>query len=415
MTTSADSRPTSDAEATATPAKSRIRVLDFIRGIAILGMLIPNIPWHLGDSMSRLPEATGPGVAAWLMQYLIFDQRFMPLFAMLFGTGMFILVERRSGPGLARYITVRTTLLLGIGVAHAYLLWPGDILITYAVCTPFLLAASRLPLGRLIALALALKAVSLAFAEWPDLYFSTLEQWLFGWWLEVGPAPSTIQEAYAGSYADLFAYNAWRNISIQWTALPYFRIWNALAFMLAGVALYRTGVMQGERDARFYRRLIAGALLLGGPFVLYGVLARIGINATVGPTLGFTNELPLRNVTFAIGCAVTSFAVLGACHLVHRRFDGALVRAVEATGRMALTNYLLQTVVFFVAVHTLRVLPFDQLGHDAFALLALGMVVVHLTLSPLWLSRFRQGPIEALWRRTADALGEVPTTGTTSQ
>ena len=388
-------------------AAVRIRELDFLRGLAILGMLVPNIPWHAGDSMSRVYHADGTSVAAWLAQYTLFDQRFLPLFCMLFGAGVLLLAERRSDEGFATYFLVRMFLLFLIGVAHAYLLWPGDILITYAVCGPILLMVRRLRARHLIALGIVLKCVNMVFGQWPAVYEATLERALFAWWVDYGDAPRTIVEAYAGGYAEFFGYNAWRNQFLQWTALPYFRVWNALGLMCIGMGFYKLGILQGARSSGWYRRMAAFALLLGGPFVLYGVLARIGSNPTVGPYLGFTRELPLANLTFAIGCVVTSLAVLAGAHLAHRRLRPSAAEVVERVGRMALTNYLMHSVLFVLVFHTLGLLPFDALDHDAMFGLVVATWVFQLVFSWLWLSRYRQGPVEAVWRRASNALGRA--------
>lgn len=377
----------------------RIRSLDFLRGLAILGMLVANIPWHAGDSMSRVIDPDASSVTAWLLQYLVFDQRFLPIFCMLFGAGALLLASRPNAPQpFAPYFLLRMFLLFLIGVAHAYLLWPGDILITYAVCSPLLLLALNWSVGRLIAVGVLLKAIGLLFGEWPQLYESTLERVLFSWWVDYGDAPSTIGEAYAGSYTDLFAYNAWRNQFIQWTGLPDFRIWNALGFMLIGVALYKLGVLQGDRSPTFYRRMSLVALALGLPCVLYGVAARIGANPTVGPYLGFEAKLPLTSISFLTGCAISSFAVLGGAQLFFAKFAGSATEAIERVGRMALTNYLLHSVVFLLVFHVFKVLPFDALDHDALLALVVTTWVLQIALSWLWLGRFRQGPVEALWR-----------------
>ena len=380
--------------------KARIRSLDFLRGVAILGMLVSNIPWHVGDSMSRLSDPDITSVAAWLSQYLLFDQRFLPIFCMLFGASLLLLSARADDPNrFAGYFIKRMLILFGIGVAHAYLLWPGDILITYAVCAPFLLLAKDLGPVRLILIGLALKSVNLVFNEWPGVYEATLERVLFSWWVYYGPAPSTITEAYAGGYGDLFRYNAWRNQFIQWTGLPYFRVWNALGFMLIGMALFKLGILQGARAPAFYRRMVAIALAIGAPLIIYGVFARIGANETVGPYLGFTTKLPLSGITFLVGCAVASFAVLGGAHLFFRRFEGRVTEPIECVGRMALTNYLLHSVIFLCVFHVFKVLPFDALDHDVMFILVLMTWAFQLVFSVAWLSIFRQGPVEALWRR----------------
>jgi len=386
-------------------AQERIRSLDFLRGMAILGMLVANIPWHAGDSMSRVIDPDASSVAAWLLQYLVFDQRFMPIFGMLFGAGVLLLASRPSSPKpFAPFFLTRIFFLFLIGVAHAYLLWPGDILITYAVCSPFLLLVMNWSVSRLLAAGVLLKVIGLIIGQWPTVYESTLERVLFAWWVDYGEAPSTIAQAYAGSYAELFRYNAWRNQFIQWTALPHFRIWNALGFMLIGMALFKLGILQGARTPAFYRRLSLLALAVGTPFVVYGVVARIGVNPTVGPFLGFVTELPLRQVTFLTGCAICSMAVLGGAQLFYGRFAGPVTEPIERIGRMALTNYLMHSVLFLLVFHVFEALPFDSLDHDTLLALVVGTWVVQLAFSWVWLSRFRQGPVETLWRKlTASA------------
>lgn len=384
---------------------ARIHSLDFMRGIAVLGMLVANIPWHVGNSMSRLHEADTTGVVAWLLQYLVFDQRFMPIFAMLFGASL-LLQSTKTGmtAEFRTYYLRRMAVLMLFGVLHAYVLWPGDILITYAVAGPILLLFAGLSPARLIAIGIALKLVNLTFGEWPALYDATIHRLLFAWWVDYGDAPSTAVAAYAGSYADLFAYNAWRNQFIQWTALPYFRLWNAVGLMLIGMGFYKLGILQGEKSRDWYRRLVRLSLLVGLPLVLYGVLARIGMNETVGPYLGFTADLPLRNITFRSGCTIVSLAVLGGIHLLYPTLKARVTGPVEAVGRMALSNYVFHSVFFLILLHGFKLFPFDSLDHDEMLLLVFLVWAMQLLLSVFWLKRFSQGPLEAVWRRLGGRL-----------
>lgn len=98
----------------------RIHSLDFLRGIAILGMLVANIPWHAGDSMSRVIEPDVTSVGAWLLQYLVFDQRFLPIFCMLFGAGALLLASRPSAPMDCRNAGVIATAERGVTVSETY-------------------------------------------------------------------------------------------------------------------------------------------------------------------------------------------------------------------------------------------------------------------------------------------------------
>lgn len=376
----------------------RIRSLDFLRGFAVLGMLVANVPWHAGDSMSRVIEPDFWSISAWLSQYLIFDQRFVPIFCMLFGASIYLL----AGPvgatrGFSIYYLRRMAVLLLLGVTHAYILWPGDILITYAVCGPFLLLFYRAPVWALILVGVSFKTIGLLIGEWPQIYFETLDKWLFSW-VEYGDAPSSIAEAYAGTYADLFAYNVWRNQFLQWTALPYFRIWSAFGFMLIGMALFRSGILQGRKDAHFYNKWAVIGLGLGLPLVLYGVLARVGSNPAVGPFMGFTAELPLPNITFRTGCSILSLALLSAIHFIYPNITGRIKRMIEAIGRMALTNYIFHSIFFLITFHVFMPSAFDTLDHDTLFLFVLGVWAIQLLGSDLWLKRFKQGPLEAAWR-----------------
>jgi len=174
--------------------------------------------------------------------------------------------------------------------------------------------------------------------------------------------------------------------------------------MLIGMGLFKLGVLQGDRPTTYYRRMILIALSLGAPLVVYGVVARIGINPTVGPYLGFTEQLPYRYVTFNIGCALTSFAVLGAGLLLHASNKARFAHAIECVGRMALTNYLMHSLIFVLLFHSAALLPFDQLDHDAMLLLVVGTWALQITMSMLWLRYFSQGPIETIWRKATDRI-----------
>ena len=383
-----------------TVPNNRIHSLDFIRGVAILAMLVANVPWHVGSSMSRVQEADLTSVTAWLIQYIFVDQRFMPLFCMLFGAS--ILLLNQSAPPdqkFRKYYLWRMFLLLIIGVLHAYLLWPGDILITYALCGPILLLFYRSSIKTLLIVGVTFKAVDLAFGEWPILYNNTIKYVLFSWWVDYGEAPLTAIQAYHGNYIDLLRYNAWRNQFLQWTAMPYFRMWNALGFMLIGMAFFKSGILQGQKPREFYKKMARIAFLVGTPLLLYGVFARIGANPTVGEYLGYTRELPLKNITFRTGCAILSFFVLGLLHLIYPYLAKTIKTALESVGRMALTSYIFQSVFFLMLVHGFGLITFDSLDHDLMFAWVIAAWTLQLLFSWFWMRNFTQGPIEAVWRR----------------
>ncbi len=115
-----DNKTTASGLLEADQPATRLRYLDFLRGVAVLGMLVANIPWHAGDSMSRVHDPDTLSVAAWLIQYLLFDQRFLPIFCMLFGAGVLLIAERSESAQAFRVRHLRRmAALLLIGIAHA--------------------------------------------------------------------------------------------------------------------------------------------------------------------------------------------------------------------------------------------------------------------------------------------------------
>jgi len=380
---------------------SRLASLDLIRGVAILGMLWVNLPWHAGDSMSHIEAPTVSNLALWLGQYLFVSDKMQPIFALLFGAGTALQFERAEARGAlyeAAFVR-RMAVLLGIGIAHAYLVWPGDILTTYSIAGVLIYRCRRWSFGRLIAVGLAIKGVDLIFQQWPEAYYATLDRALFAWWFEPGEPPMTGVEAYAGSYGDLLRWNAWRNQTIQWTALPYFRLWGSCGPMLIGMALIRTPLLRGGASTGAYLRTAGLAAAVGLPPMLYGMLGKIGANEVAGPAFGFSRSLPLTTLAFAAGSFVLAGAYVALMTALSKRAPRSL-GAVSAVGRTALTNYLAHSVICLAVFHGAGVVwnSWDQTRQ--FGLVVL-IWVLELTASPAWLRRYPMGPVERAWRTLA--------------
>lgn len=150
--------------------------------------------------------------------------------------------------------------------------------------------------------------------------------------------------------------------------------------------------------------MVVWGLGLGLPVLIYGLLGRVGSDAEVGPFLGWTQELPLRTAAHMTGCALTAIALLGGLLMVARKQAGARwTGPVRAVGRMALTNYVLHSVIFLAIFAGFGWVSYDSLDPDERLLWVVGIWAVQLTLSPLWLRRFGQGPLERVWRIMAGA------------
>jgi uncharacterized protein len=149
-----------------TPHAERIEELDLLRGFAVLGILVMNIqsfamvdPTYFNPTVSG--DLTGVNLAVWLVSHVFADMKFITIFSMLFGAGIVLLCTRaeRRGEPPARVLRRRTVWLLVFGLAHACLLWTGDILVWYSFSGTLAYLFWRLRPGWLVAWGLLLLAV----------------------------------------------------------------------------------------------------------------------------------------------------------------------------------------------------------------------------------------------------------------
>ena len=351
---------------------ARNTYLDMIRGVAILGILVMNaVSFGLGAGPYFNLSAGGSDTwLDWLVGgfgEVFVDQKFMGLFSLLFGAGIALFCDRAATrthrPALLSLW--RNLLLLGIGLLHL-LLWEGDILVGYALVSPIIiLLRNRRPRTLLVlggaALLLSPVAALLFQASLPGDGSGLGGFWAAG--LDGGPA--------AGSF-----------MIVDFAS-------RAVGMMLIGVALYRTGVMTGDRPAAFYRRMARTGLGVGLPLAALG-LAWVAAR-DFSPDVAFVGTIP--------NTLGTAPAVLGYTALIilwNRRPETALHRRLRAAGRMALTNYLTQTLL------GLLILRYLLGGADLTRTMLVGVIgfvwALQLWWSAPWLDRFRYGPAEWLWR-----------------
>lgn len=259
----------------------------------------------------------------------------------------------------------RNALLLGIGILHA-MLWMGDILILYAVCAPFLIALRTRSPRTLLALGggALLLAAALALAVQPAVDGDGAGLGNL-WTSEDDPAPGFL----AWFVADAFL--------------------RGLGMMLIGVALYRTGVVTGERSPAFYRRAVVRGLAIGLPLSAGGFA--LVAASDFSPAVALAGAVPNTLATFPL-----AFAYLGLIALWNGRAATWLHHRVRAAGRMALTNYLTQTILGVIVLRTL--FDPDDLTRSWLAVFIVVVWALQLAWSGPWLARFRYGPFEWAWR-----------------
>lgn len=364
--------------------------LDFVRGVAILGILLLNISaFGLPKAAYLNPAWSGSASLSdawtWALLDLLAQVKFLTLFALLFGAGLQLLLPRGK-----RWIQSRLTLLALLGFIHGLFFWDGDILLAYAlvglvswrmvreahhVKSLFNTGVVLYLTGIAVLVLLGLISGTVANRSWaPDAANLQYEQY---WKLHGG------MEAVSNR-ADMLSDNL--------LALGAQYGWQLAGMMLMGAALMRSGWLKGQFSLRHYRR--TGALLVAAGMAvnLPAIFAQWYL-AWDYRWCAFLLQAPreLSAPLQAIGYAALAWGYWP--QLCRFR----LVGAIACVGRMALTNYLLQTLSCTTLFYHLGLfMRFDRLQLLAFVP---PIWAVNLLVSSLWLRRFRQGPVEWLWRQ----------------
>ncbi|HCA8780997.1 TPA: DUF418 domain-containing protein YeiB [Klebsiella pneumoniae] len=364
--------------------------LDFVRGVAILGILLLNISaFGLPKAAYLNPAWSGSASLSdawtWALLDLLAQVKFLTLFALLFGAGLQLLLPRGK-----RWIQSRLTLLALLGFIHGLFFWDGDILLAYAlvglvswrmvreahhVKSLFNTGVVLYLTGIAVLVLLGLISGTAANRSWaPDAANLQYEQY---WKLHGG------MEAVSNR-ADMLSDNL--------LALGAQYGWQLAGMMLMGAALMRSGWLKGQFSLRHYRR--TGALLVAAGMAvnLPAIFAQWYL-AWDYRWCAFLLQAPreLSAPLQAIGYAALAWGYWP--QLCRFRVVGA----IACVGRMALTNYLLQTLICTTLFYHLGLfMRFDRLQLLAFVP---PIWAVNLLVSSLWLRRFRQGPVEWLWRQ----------------
>jgi uncharacterized protein len=386
------------------PQGLRIQSIDVLRGFAVLGILVMNIQSYsmIGSAYinpTAYGDLTGPNYAVWLLSHLFADMKFITLFSMLFGAGVVLMSGRReSATGRSAGVHYRRMgWLLLFGLLHAYLLWYGDILYSYALCGMLVyLFRNRRP-GTLIVLGLAVVAVGSAIAlfthfsmpHWPPEALQDIQQA----WSPAAEAVAQDTAAYRGGYLGQMAHRAEAAIFFQTFLFPVEFLWRAGGMMLVGMGLYKLGVFSAARSRAFYVTLIAAAVLFGLPVIFYGVRRNEAHNWDVRACM-------FQGTQFNYwGSILVSLGWVGVIMLVCQRGAlGPLTRTLSAVGQMALTNYIMHSVICTLVFYGHGLGLYGKVERVGQIGIVLAIFVFQLLASPVWLGRFRFGPLEWLWR-----------------
>jgi uncharacterized protein len=381
--------------------KERIFSIDVLRGLAVLCILPMNI-----QSFSMVREAywnpslhgalKGANYWIWFLSSLLTDQKFMTVFSLLFGAGILMMCSHIEAAG-KRSATLhyrRMGWLVLIGLVHSYLLWSGDVLVAYGLCGALVYVCRRLRPSTLLLLAfasIALGTVSLigycTFIPMQGL-ISRACAWI--------PQPLSSQAeiaAYRGSWMAQMAPRIETSLQVEILSFTVLTFWRVTGLMLAGMAFLKLGVLDSSRPARAYWQMIAAAICIGLPISLYGIYHNFSSN--VDSLYSFVVAVQFNYWA----SLVVTLGWIGAIMLASKRaILLPVTRRLAAVGRVALTNYLMQTIICTTIFYGHGFGLFEKVDRVGQFAVVLAIWALQLAISPIWLKRFLFGPMEWLWR-----------------
>ena len=383
----------------------RIVSIDVLRGFAVLGILIMNIQsYSMIDAAYLNPHAYGDlggaNYGVWFLSYLLADSKFMTIFSLLFGAGVVLMASRReaSGRSTAGIHYRRMFWLIVFGLLHGCFLWYGDILYAYGICGLVIyLFRRRSPRFLLIGGSLVVAVASLLTMFWqvtmPYWPAEAVQQVETEWWM---PPPEMVQaelDAYRGGWSEQQAKRFPTAVFMQTNHFLTETLWRAGGLMLIGMALFKLGVFGAERTRRFYLRMTSLGFGLGLSIVIFGVLYRNDCGWDVRSAFFGGSQFNYW------GSLMVAAGWIGAVMLVCQRPGWDRVkRTLAAVGRMALSCYLLQTIICTTIFYGHGLGLYGSVNRVGQALIMLAVWAFLLAACPLWLRYFRFGPFEWLWR-----------------
>lgn len=384
----------------------RVEELDVLRGLALFGVLAMNFAWVGGPGFgitdaqaAALPTATLDYYAYWGIRWLIGDKA-NTVFATLFGLGFYLQMQRGAGkPGFEVRYRRRLAWLLVFGILNTLFLWVGDILNLYAVAGFLLLAMRRWSTRAFV-----------IFGAAAAMYSEKLQEWLIGrfdlpvpsseaLWTDAGIVERQ-NVLVSGDYASITAY--WAQFTwLDWLLSGMMAAWlvYALGRFALGAAIGRSGILTDIRGHLPLLRRIAWIALPVG--LLSGFVIRLLYTGGWEP-LGEENE-GLKAFARILRSPAALVLAAGYCAAIvvafHKPLGRRLFGLFAPVGRMALTNYLLQSVICMFVFYGFGLGLYGQVGTAAAAGIALLVFAIQVPLSRWWLGRYQYGPAEWAWRR----------------
>ncbi|MES2645443.1 MAG: DUF418 domain-containing protein [Bacteroidota bacterium] len=410
----------------------RVQTIDIIRGVALLGILMMNIPifssdYSRIDAILRGPHNTTDFITIQTVE-AFFGGTMRALFSMLFGAGMILFTiskkETHGGVTVAEYYYRRLLLLVLFGVINAYVfLWEGDILYYYGLCGMLLYPFRKAGAKWLFVLGILCIGIGhlKGMLQYNDLrekraaYVSAIateknkkkltdkEQEAKGTWLEIekNQKPDTFRtnrniREMQGSYPTVFSHLLHRNSDSETWGM-YHGMWDMISMMFIGMALFVLGFFSNKLSGSTYRMTLLLGYGLGIPigwiFFKEGYVGSLELGRYVDAwRVPHWALYDLRRFLLAVGHASVIL-------LIYR--SGAikwLMKALANVGQMAFTNYLMQSIICTIFFFGYGFNYYNKLPYHRIYFVVAAIWVFQIIFSVIWLHYFRFGPFEWVWR-----------------
>tara|TARA_B100000614_G_scaffold107683_1_gene96862 strand:- start:213 stop:1388 length:1176 start_codon:yes stop_codon:yes gene_type:complete len=383
-------------------SNNRIHSIDLLRGFAILGILIMNITNFSQVNIAYMNPTIGAGLEGYnqyfhAFNYIFADTRFMSIFSILFGAGVFLFSRNAEIKGKQAGVLhfKRMFWLLLFGFVHAYFIWSGDILVAYAICGCFIFFLRKKSIRTLLVMSTLLFIIPLTFNLMT--YYGMTSDELESTFAFFHPNPEQIAteiKTMQGSFNEQMTIRLKNAIEFQTFVFLIETFWRTTAMMLLGMILFRKGILSADKSILYYKKMV----LVG--FVPGLILSIIGLNQAYDFEWSGTYVMNIgTNYKLISGF----FMAIGYIGLVMWFFKKGifknLQRRLQATGRMAFTNYIGMSLICTLIFngHGLGFFgTFDRLQQF---LVVISVWVLILILSPLVLKKYKFGPLEWMWRK----------------
>lgn len=369
---------------------NRIQSLDVLRGLSLLGILVINmISFHSPFGYYNPYEWWQYGDLAVFTWLDIFVQAsFYPIFAMIFGYGMVIMQKRSALKGISFYkISIRRLIvLLVIGILHAFFVWHGDILITYAIMGLVLLLLMKLSGTMLMTIGAVVYIIPQLFLSGMLVIISMIDVSALGDFTDI----VALQQAET-TYATGTFWEITQQRFIDWSVNNNIGGFIVYLIMILPLMMIGAGAAKKQWLEKANKQKKGWAILLV-------ITLPIGLLIKMLPFY-IEPSMSLQYVQDMLGGPILSFAYIAiAVLLMTNKYVVQILKPLASAGRMSITIYLTQSIVGTFIFYQYGLGLYGEMSMQTGTLLAITIFIIQVILAEIWLWKFKQGPVEKVWR-----------------